>query len=178
MAVALVSPFGSPAIADVVPAYVSRSEVRSLAVHLLDNGKWNANHLFSGIARDLELRVGRVTRSKKYHYSVVAGTNELDRLAASTGLVITGVGDCGSCTSCSVHDTVELERRGTPVVLLSTTNFMEESRLQATLLGMDAIRIVEIEHPIASRTKEHMEDLGERIATACLELVVAGGDPA
>jgi hypothetical protein len=168
----LVSPLGDPDVSVVRPSFVTDTEVQRLTVHLLDNGKWNANHLFSGIEAGLSGSVGSVTRSKKYHYSVVADRSTLDAITSSSDVVITGVGDCGSCTSCSVHDAVEVERLGVPAVLISTFNFMAESRLQADLLGMTDIRIVEIEHPIASRSREHMEALGRDIATACLELLV------
>jgi hypothetical protein len=170
---ALVSPLGDPDVSVVEPSHVAEDAVSRLVVHLLDNGKWNANHLFTGIQAALAPTVAQVTRSKKFHYSVVADGMTLGALAGSADVVVTGVGDCGSCTSCSVHDAIEMERRGIPAVLISTTNFMAESRLQADLLGMTGLRIVEIEHPIASRSREHMEQLGHDIAAACLDLLVA-----
>ena len=173
----LVSPFGDPDVAVVDPTPVARADVPRLAVHLLDNGKWNANHLFSGIEAAIAPAVRQVTRSKKFHYSVVADGPLLEAIAASAGLVITGVGDCGSCTSCSVHDAVELERLGVPTVLISTSNFMAESSLQADLLGMTKIRVLEIEHPIASRSREHMEELGRRIVDTCVDLLVSTSAP-
>src|SRR4051812_12205381 len=110
----LVSPLGDPDISVVEPSFVKNADVQRLTVHLLDNGKWNANHLFSGIEAGLSSSVGSVTRSKKYHYSVVADGSTLDAITSSSDVVITGVGDCGSCTSCSVHDAVEVERLGVP----------------------------------------------------------------
>ena len=58
------------------------------------------------------------------------------------------------------------------MVLISTSSFMAESRLQADLLGMTGIRIVEVEHPIATRSHEYMEQLGREISRACLDLLV------
>lgn len=171
--VSLVSPFGDADVTAVNPNFVEKNRLSHLVVHLLDNGKWNANHLFSGIQAGLAPTVGRVTRSKKFHYSVVADGPSLAVLDRSADVVITGVGDCGSCTSCSVHDTVELERLGVPAVLISTSNFMAESNLQAELLGMPDIRVIEIEHPIASRSPDYMETLGRAIGAACLDLVLS-----
>jgi hypothetical protein len=171
--VSLVSPLGDPDVSVVEPSYVEAADIPGLTVHLLDNGKWNANYLFSGIEKGMAASVRKVTRSKKFHYSVVADAASLAEIARTADIVVTGVGDCGSCTSCSVHDTVELERLGIPAVLISTSNFIAESTLQADLLGMTNIRIVEIEHPIASRSREYMERLGQQISQLCMDLMAS-----
>lgn len=68
-----------------------------------------------------------------------------------------------------MYDLVELERHGVPAILVVTEGFVYEAELQSELLGMDTVRIISVEHPIASRSHKYMRDLGQRLAEECLE---------
>ena len=50
--------------------------------------------------------------------------------------------------SCSVHDLVRLERRGVATAGVGTEPFVDEALEQARALGMPALRMVLVPHPI------------------------------
>jgi hypothetical protein len=50
--------------------------------------------------------------------------------------------------SCSVHDVIRLERRGIPSVAVATRPFVDEAVEQAQSLGMPAIAVVYVPHPV------------------------------
>ncbi len=52
--------------------------------------------------------------------------------------------------SCSVHDMVELERKGIPTVTLCTEGFLNAGGEKAAMSGMPDLRIVGIPFPFAS----------------------------
>ena len=52
--------------------------------------------------------------------------------------------------SCSVHDMVELERKGIATVTLCTAGFLNAGAKQAAMLGIPNLRIVGIPLPFAS----------------------------
>lgn len=52
--------------------------------------------------------------------------------------------------SCSVHDMVELERKGVATATLCTTGFLNAGAKQASMLGIPGLRVVAIPFPFAS----------------------------
>ena len=62
--------------------------------------------------------------------------------------------------SCSVHDMIELERKGVPTVLLCTTGFVDPASRQATISGLPDLRIVGIPFPFASLPPERARARG------------------
>lgn len=50
--------------------------------------------------------------------------------------------------SCSLHDVVALEGRGTPAVAIGTEPFLPEAEEQARVLGMPDLRLITVPHPI------------------------------
>jgi hypothetical protein len=71
--------------------------------------------------------------------------------------------------SCSVHDLVRLERRGIPTAGVGTQPFVDEALEQARALGMPALRMVLVRHPIQLLSPA---ELGE-LARAALPAIVA-----
>lgn len=50
--------------------------------------------------------------------------------------------------SCSLHDVVSLESRGTPAVAIGTAPFLPEAEEQARVLAMPEQRLITVPHPI------------------------------
>jgi hypothetical protein len=50
--------------------------------------------------------------------------------------------------SCSLHDVVALESRGTPAVAIGTEPFVVEAEEQARVLAMPGQRLLTVPHPI------------------------------
>lgn len=62
--------------------------------------------------------------------------------------------------SCSLHDMVELERKGIATVALCTTGFRNAGMKQASMLGIPDLPIVDIPFPFASLPPEQARARG------------------
>ena len=68
-----------------------------------------------------------------------------------------------------MHDIVDLETRGTPGVVVASSEFVEAAESQAQALGLDARRVF-VPHPIQDRTDDEMRAL----ADAAVDEILAG----
>jgi hypothetical protein len=62
-----------------------------------------------------------------------------------------------------MHDTVMLEAKGRPTVMIVTTEFVLEAETQRDALGMTGLHTVVIAHPLSSLTDA---EIGQRIEEA------------
>ena len=60
---------------------------------------------------------------------------------------------------CSVHDTVEFEKRGIPATMILTSVFTNAAIHQFRVRGLDGHPFVELPHPISNLTSEQMRDV-------------------
>lgn len=134
-------------------------------------GLWNNEKL--NAARFLELI--REQLEQDYSFDVVHGTYDPGNLMPEDGwgeidkcdAVIMANGDCGACSTSGIVNAIELEKRGIPALLVSTTPFTEAVKTSASLRGMPAIRWAIVDHPIASLGEE---ELRKRAAAAVEQL--------
>ena len=63
---------------------------------------------------------------------------------------------------CSVHDTVELEKRGVPATVVITGAFRKAAEFQFRGRGMAQHGYVELPHPISNLKPEEMQALALR----------------
>jgi hypothetical protein len=59
-----------------------------------------------------------------------------------------------------VHDTVNLEAAGLPMVFIASTEFVEAAAAQALALGADPARVF-VAHPIQDRTDDELRALAD-----------------
>ena len=60
---------------------------------------------------------------------------------------------------CSVHDTVEFEKRGIPATVIITQAFRSAAEFQFRGKGMEGHPYVELPHPISNLKRDEMRDL-------------------
>ena len=60
---------------------------------------------------------------------------------------------------CSVHDTVEFEKRGIPATVIITEAFRKTADFQFRSKGMEGHPYVVLPHPVSSLTAEEMRAL-------------------
>ena len=60
---------------------------------------------------------------------------------------------------CSVHDTVEFEKRGIPATVIITEAFKKTAVFQFRAKGMEGHRYVQLPHPVSSLTREAMREV-------------------
>ncbi len=134
------------------------STLSGLRLGVLDNSKWNANKLLRG-ASDLlrqELGFSEVNYYVKHSFSKDAAPELIDQIARENDLVLTAIGDCGSCCSACVRDSIALEKLGIPSAVIITTEFVRETILTRQALGMRGLEPVVIDHPVSSITAEEV----------------------
>ncbi len=60
---------------------------------------------------------------------------------------------------CSVHDTVEFEKRGIPATVFLTSTFKNAAVHSFRAKGMDGHPFIELPHPISNLTHDQMREL-------------------
>ena len=60
---------------------------------------------------------------------------------------------------CSVHDTIEFEKRGIPSVVIITQAFRNAAVFQFKSKGMEGHAYVEMPHPVSNLSAEEMRTL-------------------
>ncbi|MBL6456866.1 hypothetical protein JMJ55_16125 [Belnapia sp. T6] len=150
------------------PISPRRPNLDGLRLGILDNSKWNANKLLRGAqaALEREIRFGAVNYYVKHSFSKDAAPELIARIAAECDILLTAIGDCGSCCSCCVRDSIALERLGVAAACIITTEFERETVLTRTALGMTGLRPVVIDHPVSSITAE---EVAARVAVIARE---------
>lgn len=126
--------------------------LRGLTIGLLDNTKPNAAGLLGHIATELQHRhgAGQARAYAKDYFGTPMTEQILKRLTAECDVVITAVGDCGSCSAATVADGIMLERAGVPAVAIVSDSFVVSGRAMAQVQGFAGYEFVAVAHPIAS----------------------------
>ncbi|MDQ3945378.1 MAG: hypothetical protein M3357_09560 [Actinomycetota bacterium] len=72
-----------------------------------------------------------------------------------------------------MHDIVDLETRGTPGVMLASSEFIDAAESQANALGLAPARVF-VAHPIQDRTDDEMRALADAALPEVLAAITAG----
>ena len=151
------------------PLAPRKASLEGLRLGILDNSKWNANKLLRGAAVALSDEIGFAAVNyyvKTHGFSTDAPVELIERIVAENDVVLTAIGDCGSCCSCCIRDAIALEDRGLPSAAIITTEFVNETRLTRAAVGMPGLRPVVIDHPVSSITAE---EVAARVAVISAE---------
>lgn len=146
-----------------LPTAKRLEKLNGLRLGVLDNSKWNANKLLRGAIEALgkEIDFASVNYYVKHSFSKDAAPELIEKIIAENDIVLTAIGDCGSCTSGCLRDAIALEKQGVPTAVIVTTEFVKETVLTRQALGMLDLEPVIISHPVSSIT---MEEVGHRVA--------------
>jgi len=139
-------------------------------VAFVDNSKINADLFLARVSQRLVDRFGVVAGPLIRKAAPKDHLNEDDlREISSCAAVVQCFGDCGTSTSISVADAVEIERRGVPVVTVFSTAFAEAARNQSTGRGMPDLRLVRIPHPMHTASREEVRERADAVVEALVE---------
>jgi len=155
------------------PLAKRKSELAALRLGILDNSKWNANKLLRGAAAVLSERITFASVNyyvKTHGFSSDAPPELIRQIASENDIVLTAIGDCGSCCSCCVRDAIALEDLGLPTAPIITTEFVNETRLTRAAVGMPELRPIVIDHPVSSITAEEVAARVKVIAAQAQEV--------
>jgi hypothetical protein len=148
MSVKILDPCGEvgTALQPPIPGFASLSGKR---IGALDNGKPNAALVMAELGTLLAQRSGAtfVGVIAKRTAAEPAEPGVIEKVVESCDVVLTGSADCGSCTSWSIYDVDQLQKRGVVTVGVTTSAFEVLSREVARTLAMGTLRLAVLEHP-------------------------------
>ncbi|MFC4941951.1 UGSC family (seleno)protein [Pseudonocardia sp. GCM10023141] len=166
--------FLSPAPARAIEARPPAERLTSLAgkaIGLLDNNKPGARPILDRLAERLvQEGAASVRHWRKSHPS--GPSPYVSEAAGESDLVISGVGDCGSCSSWSLRDAFEAEATGVPTVTLVSKPFANVVRIEADSLGMPSLPIFATPHPIATLTEAELHAIADDLFESVVRAVV------
>ncbi len=145
-----------------------------LRVTLLNNGKPKTVPLLTYIAEELSGRypVASVAVHSKPSAAFTLDEETAAAIARSSDLVISGLGDCGSCSACSLQDALQMERLGVPAAVVITDAFIDVCGRVAARLGFAGYQPVVVPHPAATRQDGWLREQARLAADAMAPLVM------
>jgi hypothetical protein len=136
------------------------ASLSGLRLGLLANTKRNAEQFLDQVGKLLAAQYGvqTVRAATKPSITDTAPEQILDDLRARCDVVVTGVGDCGSCSASAVADGLLLEQAGVPAVVICSDAFVVSADAMAGLRGAPGYRYVTTPHPVANLTPEGVRE--------------------
>jgi hypothetical protein len=98
---------------------------------------------------------------------------EYEALISSADLLISGLGNCGSCTSWTIRDALSGLTQGMPTAAVATEHFLPLAKILAEDLFHPALRILMLPYPLNSRPEEEVREIARNSFPALLELLGA-----
>lgn len=149
-----------------------------LRLGVLDNGKPNSDRFLALLAERLvqTSSVELIQSQRKPSIGRLAPPETIDELAAACDIVVTGVGDCAGCCSCTVGDAVALERRGVPVAAVCTSEFVTAASLAAAAAGAPGYPLAVIDHPFGACTGSQLAERATETVDRVRMLLASGED--
>ncbi len=147
-----------------------------LRVGLMNNTKHNAQLLLAEIGKLLaaEHAEASVTVAEtKPNFAAPAPADLIERYRRECDVVITGVGDCGSCSASAVADGILFEQAGLPAAVICSDAFAVTATAMAELRGAPDYRYIVTEHPVAVLDAEQVRERAKRLAPQVVALLTA-----
>jgi hypothetical protein len=150
------------------------ADLNGKTVGLLDNSKPNNDMLQARFEQLLRQNcdVAGVLRRRKLTAQQGAPKAYLDDLAAHADFVISGLGDWGSCTSWSIHDSIELQKRGRLAVTVISHPFEALAKSEREAFGAPDSPIVIVQHPIGTVKAEEVKKRADAAFGKLLEALL------
>jgi hypothetical protein len=151
------------------------ASLRGARVGLLINTKQNARPFLEEVGRLLTERYGvSLTTRVKQNFATPEPDEVIKEMAAASDVVITGVGDCGSCSAAAAADGVVFEAAGVPAAVIVTDSFRATADAMAQLRGAPGYAYAVTPHPVAVLTEDQVRG---RAASVLPDLVGLLTDP-
>ena len=147
--------------------------LKGLTVGLLDNTKPNATLLLDEIVAHLrrDYGIGEVKHYVKDYFGTPVKDELFQQIVSEVDIVITAVGDCGSCSAATVADGIMFERAGIPTVSITSDSFAMSGRAMAEVQGFPGFQFVMVQHPVASLDTEHIRGRADQAVPDALRIL-------
>ncbi len=146
-------------------------------VGFLDNAKTNADVFLEHVSEILveEYGVDELIHRSKDNTAIPAGSIARN-LASECDAVVNAYGDCGSCTSWCIYDSVDLEKRGTPAATVNSDEFVRLGQSESRSLGIPALPILTVEHPMGDVAEEIVRDRARGAVDEIVHILTADAE--
>jgi hypothetical protein len=142
------------------PRAARPSSLNGARVGLLINTKQNAAPFLHEVGRLLveNYGVASLTERTKKNFAMPEADEVIKEMAAEADVIITGVGDCGSCSAAAAADGVVFEAAGVPTAVIVTESFRATTEAMAELRGAPGFPYATTAHPVAVLTEDKVKE--------------------
>jgi hypothetical protein len=151
------------------------ASLRGATVGLLVNTKQNAAPFLDEVGRLLQERYGAagVMARTKVNFAAPAPEDLVKEMTAGCDVLITGIGDCGSCSASAVADGIAFESAGLPAAAICSDAFKVTADAMAELRGAPGYRYATTPHPVAILTADQVRERAAQVLDDVVALLTA-----
>ncbi len=155
------------------PRAKRRKDLTGATVGLLVNTKQNAAPFLDEVGRLLTQRYGAtVTMARtKVNFAAPAPEDLVKEMTTNCDVIITGIGDCGSCSASAVADGIAFEAAGLPAAAICSDAFRVTADAMADLQGAPGYRYATTPHPVAVLTPAQVRDRAAQVLDEVVALL-------
>ncbi|HEX3916551.1 MAG TPA: hypothetical protein VHW60_04370 [Caulobacteraceae bacterium] len=157
------------------------ASLKGKVVGVMYNAKGNAEPMLTFIADNLKAQYGaEVLAPVRTRGVYLPDAEQFQAMASKADVVLVGLGDCGSCSACSIELAADFERAGVPAVAICTTPFLRAGQAMAARQGMPDLPFVTLQHPLSSLDTAELRQRAEVAAPQAAAMLLAslGGEDA
>jgi hypothetical protein len=150
-----------------------RPHLQGATVGLLVNTKQNAAPFLDELGRLLIEQHGAkgTVERTKVNFAAPAPEDLVKEMAASCDVIITGIGDCGSCSASAVADGIVFEAAGLPAAAICSDAFQVTADAMAGLRGAPGYRYATTPHPVAVLTPDQVKERAAQVLADVVALI-------
>lgn len=156
-----------------VPRAPRRRDLRGATVGLLINTKQNAAPFLDEVGRLLVQQhgaTGTMARTK-VNFAAPAPDDLVKEMTTACDVIITGIGDCGSCSASAVADGIAFEAAGLPAAAICSDAFRVTADAMAGLRGAPGYRYAITPHPVAVLTPGQVKQRAAQVLDDVVNLL-------
>ena len=158
--------------AEETPITTRLNSMEGATVGLLSNSKANADVLLEKVGEILVEEHGvEATIHRQKDKSPIPADGLAEQLNSKCDAVVNAYGDCGSCTSWLIYDSIDLERQGTPTATINSDEFVTLGQSETRSLGMPGLPITTVPHPMGGIPEAEAKARGEDIVPTLVSLL-------
>ena len=152
-----------------------RADLRGATVGLLVNTKQNAAPFLDEVGRLLRERHGAATvmARTKVNFAAPAPEDLVKEMTAECDVIITGIGDCGSCSASAIADGIAFESAGLPAAAICSDAFRVTADAMAELRGAPGYRYATTPHPVAVLSPDQVRERAAQVLDDVVALLTA-----
>src|SRR2546429_4692773 len=171
----ILAPTGTTATATKTraPRAPRRRDLRGATVGLLVNTKQNAAPFLDEVGRLLieeHGAIGTMARTK-VNFAAPAPDDLVKEMTTACDVIITGIGDCGSCSASAVADGIAFEAAGPPAPAICSDAFPVTAHAMAELRGAPGYRYATTPHPVAVLSADQVTERAAQVLDDVMNLL-------